>query len=167
MNNAQHYPHHLKAFKYFGMALFVILPFVSFLIGYQYEQGFFDTADPRTRIFITQQQCESFTDRKCIPTLCESNPQHASCATNNKTGWFATRQPLTIPSPSTEESQEAVAQQCSNAGGSWLAEFDECENLDQIECQEAGGTFNDCVSACRHNPGAEICIQVCVPVCTF
>ena len=56
---------------------------------------------------------------------------------------------------------------CESATGSrWLSEYNECEYIDSQTCtQLLKGTFNDCVSACRHNPKAEMCTQNCVPVC--
>jgi hypothetical protein len=169
-NETQHYPEHLNPLKYFAMAMFVILPFMSFLIGVTYEDmKFFDTADPRTRIFQTQEQCENFTNRKCLPTLCEQNPQHPSCATNNQTGWFATRQPIqqTI-SPTETPTESPAALSCMNAGGSWISEYNECEGLSGTQCTKVGGQFNECASACRHNPDPQaVCIQMCIPVCNF
>lgn len=32
-------------------------------------------------------------------------------------------------------------------------------------CESAGGHFNECASACRNNPDAEVCILVCVQEC--
>ncbi|MEM0438188.1 MAG: DUF333 domain-containing protein [Candidatus Micrarchaeia archaeon] len=32
-------------------------------------------------------------------------------------------------------------------------------------CESAGGHFNECASACRNNPEAEVCIMVCVQEC--
>ena len=169
MNKHHFYPEHLKPLKYFALAMFVMLPFLSFLIGVAYEDmKFFDTADPRTRIFQTQEECESFTDRKCLPTICEKNPQHESCVANNQTGWFATRQPLatapidssTVPVGSTQ------GENCSMIGGTYLPNYGECEGVDQTQCTEIGGTFDECGSACRHNPDPNAaCILMCVSVC--
>lgn len=169
MNKHHFYPEHLKPLKYFALTMFVLLPFLSFLIGAAYEEmKFVDAADPRTRIFMTQQECESFTDRKCVPTLCESDPQHVSCKINNQTGWFATRQPLDSSNPDTGIPTESPnALQCMNAGGKWMPEYNECEGLTKEQCMTSGGDFNDCASACRHNPAEAMCIQMCIPVCTF
>jgi hypothetical protein len=54
---------------------------------------------------------------------------------------------------------------CEDLGGNYLEEHNECEYLTQEECDILGGTFDDCASACRHDPNAEMCIEVCVPVC--
>ncbi|MEM4637849.1 MAG: hypothetical protein QXK76_02380 [Candidatus Woesearchaeota archaeon] len=56
-------------------------------------------------------------------------------------------------------------EQCINIGGKWTG-YD-CENIDYEKCQEIGGTFNECASACRNNPGAQMCTLQCVPVCEF
>lgn len=38
------------------------------------------------------------------------------------------------------------------------------EELVQSACEDAGGIWNNCGSACRENPEA-VCIQVCVEYC--
>lgn len=35
----------------------------------------------------------------------------------------------------------------------------------ELACEDAGGTWNACGSACRNKPGSEMCIQVCVEYC--
>ncbi len=35
----------------------------------------------------------------------------------------------------------------------------------QLACEDAGGRWNECGSACRNQPDAEACIQVCVAYC--
>lgn len=63
--------------------------------------------------------------------------------------------------------------ECIKSGGDWLAEFKECESsqtdkgLDQKECADLGGQFDECASPCRHNPDAELCAAVCVKTCAF
>ena len=56
---------------------------------------------------------------------------------------------------------------CDHGGGSWLDDYFECENINKDWCDEAGGKFNECASACRNNPDAKICIMQCVSVCKF
>lgn len=53
---------------------------------------------------------------------------------------------------------------CVNAGG-LNALHGECLGIDAKTCQEIGGTFNECASACRHEPNAEVCTMQCVQVC--
>ena len=55
----------------------------------------------------------------------------------------------------------------SSEGGRWLQEHNECEYLPQLQCEKLGGEYNECASACRHNPAAQICIMMCVQVCQF
>ncbi|WP_062262860.1 hypothetical protein [Endozoicomonas arenosclerae] len=55
----------------------------------------------------------------------------------------------------------------SKPGGNWLPEYNECEYMNKSTCEQLGGTFNECESACRHNADAMVCFQVCVPVCSF
>jgi len=63
--------------------------------------------------------------------------------------------------------QTDSAADCQINGGKWLSEFKECENANHEWCQKNNGRFFDCESACRHQPNAEVCIDVCVPVCKF
>jgi len=56
---------------------------------------------------------------------------------------------------------------CLEHSGKWLKEYNECEDLNQNVCEEYGGEYIDCASACRHNPSAEVCVEVCVAVCKF
>ena len=56
---------------------------------------------------------------------------------------------------------------CENAGGTWLPDSRECEGISRESCENAGGIFNECASACRNDPDAEICTLQCVLVCQF
>lgn len=56
-------------------------------------------------------------------------------------------------------------EQCTSMGGTWTG-YD-CTGIDSNQCQEIGGTFNECASACRNNPEAEMCTMQCVVVCEF
>ncbi|MFA6079933.1 MAG: hypothetical protein WC753_00425 [Candidatus Gracilibacteria bacterium] len=53
---------------------------------------------------------------------------------------------------------------CEKSGGQWSEEFGECLGIDMDTCQNIGGTFNECTSACR-NTKQEICTLQCVQVC--
>jgi hypothetical protein len=67
-------------------------------------------------------------------------------------------------------SQQAGGSQqerCELLGGKYLDEFDECEGISQEQCAELGGVFNECASACRHDPNARFCTMQCVQVCSF
>ncbi len=61
----------------------------------------------------------------------------------------------------------SLADICAEAGGTWLADFSECEYVDEGWCTANGGIYNECESACRNNPEAEMCTQQCVQVCAF
>lgn len=54
---------------------------------------------------------------------------------------------------------------CIQHGGNWLWQYNECERITQAKCNEIGGNFNGCESSCRHDPQAQMCIMLCVPVC--
>ncbi|MEA3248896.1 MAG: DUF3298 domain-containing protein [Patescibacteria group bacterium] len=60
---------------------------------------------------------------------------------------------------------DEVVESCEDAGGTWLEDHDECEYVSRDWCEDMGATFNECESACRHDPNAEICTLQCVPVC--
>lgn len=47
----------------------------------------------------------------------------------------------------------------------WLPETNECEGISKDACDDLGGTYNECASACRNDPNAEICTMQCVIVC--
>jgi putative hemolysin len=54
---------------------------------------------------------------------------------------------------------------CTNTGGTWTG-YD-CEGLTQEQCTNIGGQFNECASACRNDPTAQVCTLQCVQVCEF
>jgi hypothetical protein len=59
------------------------------------------------------------------------------------------------------------ATSCAAANGKWLAEQKECEYVSKEWCDQEGGVFQECGSACRHNPEAEMCTKQCVIFCKF
>jgi hypothetical protein len=73
----------------------------------------------------------------------------------------------TAPATPTPVNSAAQEQACTEAGGKYLAVFSECENVSSATCTAMGGTFNECASACRHQPEASVCTAQCVPVCSF
>lgn len=56
---------------------------------------------------------------------------------------------------------------CKQSGGTWLKNYLECENIDRDVCNRLGGSFNECDSPCRHDTSADLCITLCVRVCTI
>ncbi len=58
---------------------------------------------------------------------------------------------------------------CEDNGGVWYFDNDICEmnQLSKDECEKQGGEFNECASACRHDPKAEVCTMQCVLTCSF
>jgi hypothetical protein len=56
---------------------------------------------------------------------------------------------------------------CMQHGGRWLWQYNECEGITQAKCNEIGGKFYSCTSACRHATEPGPCIMVCVQVCDF
>jgi hypothetical protein len=53
--------------------------------------------------------------------------------------------------------------------GVWYPDENVCEinSLSQSQCIARGGVFNECASACRHDPKAQVCTMQCVLTCTF
>ena len=72
-----------------------------------------------------------------------------------------------FPVQITATGPENVLTCLSNPDGRWIEEKQECEQMEAQSCKELGGRFNECASACRNQLDAEMCIQVCVPVCSF
>jgi hypothetical protein len=56
---------------------------------------------------------------------------------------------------------------CTAAKGTWSAEWLECGGVDKTWCEANGGVFEECGSACRHDPKAELCTMQCVIFCRF
>ena len=58
---------------------------------------------------------------------------------------------------------------CENNGGVWYTDNNTCEinSLSETSCIAKGGEFNQCASACRHDPKAEVCTMQCILTCTF
>lgn len=58
---------------------------------------------------------------------------------------------------------------CVAMSGVWYLYNKTCEvnYLSQSGCLALGGEFNECNSACRHTPDAEICTMQCVVTCTL
>lgn len=56
---------------------------------------------------------------------------------------------------------------CEKNNGTWLSDSNECEGLSKDMCDQLGGKFNECASACRNNPRAQMCTMQCVIVCKF
>ncbi len=81
----------------------------------------------------------------------------------------AQQEMFTIPEEktTTSPSTRTTADKCTFAGGTWSEEYKECVEIGSDICTEMDGTFNECASPCRHNPEAEVCITMCVQVCTF
>ncbi len=75
--------------------------------------------------------------------------------------------PYYDPAGGTMEAGKTPDQLCVSFGGEWSAEFSECLGIAGDVCMEIGGNWNECASACRNNPNAEICTMQCVQVCDF
>jgi putative hemolysin len=76
--------------------------------------------------------------------------------------------------PSNNESSEnnssllnKAKEVCEKNDGYWIDSANECEGISQQMCEENGGEFNECGSACRNDPDAEMCTMQCVTFCDF
>lgn len=76
---------------------------------------------------------------------------------------FREDNPLPSPSPSAI----SFEQLCEKNHGVWLSRYEECEGLSRAVCESSGFYYSACVSPCRHNPNAGVCIQSCIEVCRF
>lgn len=65
-----------------------------------------------------------------------------------------------------EEDTQKLKDSCLLEEGKWLDAYSECEYINKDWCDSISGVFEECASACRHNPEAEICTMQCVPVCS-
>ncbi|MDD3645836.1 MAG: hypothetical protein PHH06_00345 [Candidatus Gracilibacteria bacterium] len=67
------------------------------------------------------------------------------------------------------ETEISAEHECEEHGGKWLEgyKFNECGGVSKEICEKIGGNFNECASACRNNPEAEVCTLQCVQVCEF
>jgi len=68
-----------------------------------------------------------------------------------------------------EQVEDALTEQfCTDAGGNWVAEHDECEYVAAAACELVGGDYTECESACRHaEDEGMVCTSQCVPVCSL
>jgi hypothetical protein len=68
----------------------------------------------------------------------------------------------------TSTSTRALSQ-CAQKEGVWYPKEKICEanQLSKSQCIEQEGEFNECASACRHDPEAQVCTMQCVLTCTF
>ncbi|MCW8966387.1 MAG: hypothetical protein OQK82_06855 [Candidatus Pacearchaeota archaeon] len=62
---------------------------------------------------------------------------------------------------------DELKEKCMSLDGIWIDDFNECERISSNDCYFLGGEFFSCESACRNDPSAEFCIEVCVQVCKF
>lgn len=67
------------------------------------------------------------------------------------------------------DTYSTLALACSNAGGNYSPEFNECAFINAEKCAILGGTFSEGNSACRHQKGYPNipCIEIPVSVCEF
>jgi len=59
---------------------------------------------------------------------------------------------------------------CGFYQGKWMAEYKECELLENsLQCSLMGGKYNECASACRNTPDYPnvICTDNCIEVCSI
>lgn len=131
--------------KILGAVIFIVLPFIAFYVGMEYQRN-----NPNGQI----------TDPP---------PSIISPSITPQPSIYSPTPVADFPSDDQlKSSPSAWQKQCEIYGGKWIVEFNECEGLRYTQCEELGGIFDDCASACRHNPDPQaVCIQMCIPLCTF
>ena len=74
-----------------------------------------------------------------------------------------------IPEMKAKIEMESKEKNCATFGGKYLKDFNECESVNDNECREMEGKFDDCASACRHtkNEPDSVCTGQCVAVCSW
>ena len=65
------------------------------------------------------------------------------------------------------EELPSIESLCVENSGNWIDSVHECEDISRESCDLLGGHFNECASACRNDPEAEMCTMQCVLVCEF
>ena len=61
-----------------------------------------------------------------------------------------------------------AAKICQLNDGDWVEEHKECEYAEKEWCLELKGEYDECASACRHNPDPiAVCTLECIPLCKF
>ena len=72
-----------------------------------------------------------------------------------------------IVSPATTTTN--IESLCKQKNGVYYSTEKLCEvnQLSKTQCLAQNGQFNECASACRHDPKAQVCNMMCVLTCTF
>jgi len=70
-----------------------------------------------------------------------------------------------VPDNQTMVDQKPAGYLCTNIGGNYDQKYKECTGISKDQCDSIDGTFNECASACRHDPTAQMCTLQCVIVC--
>ena len=96
----------------------------------------------------------------CVPASKVSN-------TSSSTTSVSTTTKASTPNKSASVPASIAENLCRSKGGEWSTTFRECLNVDKQMCSDISGTYNECASACRHDPYAEVCPTYCVEVCTI
>ncbi|MFA5131942.1 MAG: hypothetical protein WC444_01290 [Candidatus Paceibacterota bacterium] len=71
----------------------------------------------------------------------------------------------TTPKESTTGTTTSNGMACTKVGGTWSETYKECTGISEVSCKEIKGVFNECASACRHDPEAKVCVMMCAIIC--
>lgn len=142
-----------------GIAIIVILTISILFLFQRTPQP--DQNPPVTARPVSFEECAEEKGSSVLETY------PAVCVTKDGEQFTQTIEPA-LSKADTPLLQESL---CNQNQGTWQSEYTECENISKGTCEQAGGTYLECESACRHNEDfneeTTMCIQICVPVCKF
>ncbi len=114
---------------------------------------------------IDELDCESYSSENC-PSKCIVCPPCLECSSLScQTEEFCESIGFDKNWYENIKKQNTAMRICQESGGNWLWEHQECEYIGEEFCDQIGGIFLPCESACRHDPDADFCTMQCVPVC--
>ncbi len=90
-----------------------------------------------------------------------------SCVHASKVSTSTANTTVTKPSTSAKLSNAMAQNLCNGQGGQWSEKVRECLGVNKNVCEYIGGQFQECASACRNNPEAQVCTMQCVQVCSI
>ncbi len=134
-------------------------------------------------LYVAKDQGYDFTKEGPKPQVCSQEakicPDGTSVGRSGPNCEFAACPDVSKPAPAADltggaeldmgvgdaSPMSADGKACVGQGGTWDPQYKECVGVRPAQCEAIGGEYNECASACRHNPDAEACTLQCVQVC--